>query len=109
MGAPDVAGAAALAQGHEAVVWLVAEAFGGVCVALDRGGVGERGAVKGRPASAPLTSRPFCRLPLPAGCDRARSALVPALWPSYRDVEELLAERGVGVDHVTVYRHMQCS
>jgi transposase-like protein len=24
--------------------------------------------------------------------------------PSYRDVEELLAERGVEVDHVTVYR-----
>jgi transposase-like protein len=24
--------------------------------------------------------------------------------PSYRDVEELLAERGVNVDHVTVYR-----
>ena len=26
---------------------------------------------------------------------------------SYRDVEELLAERGVGVDHVTVYRWVQ--
>ena len=26
---------------------------------------------------------------------------------SYRDVEELLAERGVQVDHVTVYRWMQ--
>ncbi len=26
---------------------------------------------------------------------------------SYRDVEELLAERGVEVDHVTVYRWMQ--
>lgn len=27
--------------------------------------------------------------------------------PSYRDVEELLAERGVTVDHVTVYRWVQ--
>jgi hypothetical protein len=27
--------------------------------------------------------------------------------PSYRDVEELLAERGVAVDHVTVYRWVQ--
>ena len=27
--------------------------------------------------------------------------------PSYRDVEELLAERGVEVDHVTVYRWVQ--
>jgi IS6 family transposase len=26
---------------------------------------------------------------------------------SYRDVEELLAERGVTVDHVTVYRRVQ--
>ena len=26
---------------------------------------------------------------------------------SYRDVEELLAERGVNVDHVTVYRWVQ--
>jgi transposase, IS6 family len=26
---------------------------------------------------------------------------------SYRDVEELLAERGVEVDHVTVYRRVQ--
>src|ERR1700736_276490 len=26
---------------------------------------------------------------------------------SYRDVEELLAERGIVVDHVTVYRWMQ--
>jgi transposase-like protein len=26
---------------------------------------------------------------------------------SYRDVEELLAERGVMVDHVTVYRWVQ--
>jgi transposase-like protein len=27
--------------------------------------------------------------------------------PSYRDVEELLAERGIEVDHVTVYRWVQ--
>ncbi len=26
---------------------------------------------------------------------------------SYRDVEELLAERGIAVDHVTVYRWVQ--
>jgi transposase, IS6 family len=28
---------------------------------------------------------------------------------SYRDVEELLAERGITVDHVTVYRWVQRS
>ena len=27
---------------------------------------------------------------------------------SYREVEELLAERGVEVDHVTVYRRSEC-
>jgi hypothetical protein len=27
--------------------------------------------------------------------------------PTYRDVEELLAERGIDVDHVTVYRWVQ--
>jgi transposase-like protein len=26
---------------------------------------------------------------------------------SYRDVEELLAERGIAVDHVTIYRWVQ--
>ena len=28
---------------------------------------------------------------------------------SYRDVEELLAERGIAVDHVTIYRWVQRS
>ena len=28
---------------------------------------------------------------------------------SYRDVEELLAERGVEVDHVTIYRWVSCA
>jgi hypothetical protein len=27
--------------------------------------------------------------------------------PSYRDIEELLAERGLGVDHTTIYRWVQ--
>jgi transposase, IS6 family len=38
---------------------------------------------------------------------RAGGPLIPALRLSYRDVEELLAERGVEVDHVTVYRWVQ--
>jgi IS6 family transposase len=28
-------------------------------------------------------------------------------WLSYRDVEELLAERGLSVDHVTIWRWVQ--
>jgi transposase-like protein len=44
---------------------------------------------------------------LPARCDCACGPLVPALRLSYRNVEELLAERGIRVDHVTVYRWIQ--
>jgi transposase-like protein len=33
--------------------------------------------------------------------------LVPPVRPVYRDLKELLAERGVEVDHVTVYRWVQ--
>lgn len=36
--------------------------------------------------------------------DRARDALVSAVQPVYLDVEELLVERGIEVDHVTVSR-----
>jgi hypothetical protein len=48
----------------------------------------------------------LCWIPVSAGCHHDRGALVPALR-SYRDVEELLAERGIVVDHVTVYRWVQ--
>ena len=33
--------------------------------------------------------------------------MVPAVRPSYRDVKELPSERGVDVDHVTIYRRVQ--
>jgi hypothetical protein len=38
----------------------------------------------------------------PGRRDRRPGPLVPAHGLSYRDVEELLAERGIQVDHVTV-------
>ena len=44
------------------------------------------------------------RVLLPARCDRAGGPLVLRFGLSYRDVEELLAERGIQVDQVTVYR-----
>jgi hypothetical protein len=47
------------------------------------------------------------RLPLPTRRHRPRGPLVPTLCLSYRDVEELLAERGVEVDHVSVDRWVQ--
>jgi DDE domain len=46
-------------------------------------------------------------VPLPAGCDRACGALVSRFGLSYRDMEELLAVRGITVDHVTVHRWVQ--
>jgi transposase-like protein len=44
------------------------------------------------------------RLPLPSRRHRHCGALYLRYGLSYRDVEELLVERGVEVDHVTVYR-----
>ena len=47
------------------------------------------------------------RLLLPTRHHRARGPLYLRFNLSYRDLEELLAERGVEVDHVTVYRWVQ--
>ena len=44
------------------------------------------------------------RLPLPARRDRPGVRWYLRFGLSYRDIEELLAERGVEVDHVTIYR-----
>ena len=41
------------------------------------------------------------------GSDHAGGPMVPTIRLSYRDVEELLAERGIEVDHVTVYQWVQ--
>jgi hypothetical protein len=46
-------------------------------------------------------------VPISSGGDHGGCALVLALRLSYRDVEELLAERGITVDHVTIYRWVQ--
>jgi hypothetical protein len=50
-----------------------------------------------------------CRIPVPS-----ELILLAVRWylrygQSYRDVEELLAERGILVDHVTIYRWVQRS
>jgi transposase-like protein len=47
------------------------------------------------------------RVPVPTRGDRRRGPLVSAVQLSYRDVEELLLERSVEVDHVTVNRWVQ--
>ena len=44
---------------------------------------------------------------VPARGDHAHGPLVSPIQPFYRDLEELLAERGIEVDHVTLYRWVQ--
>ena len=46
-------------------------------------------------------------VPVLAGGDHGRGALYLRYGLSYRDIEEPLAERGIKVDHVTVYRWVQ--
>jgi hypothetical protein len=46
------------------------------------------------------------RVPVPGRGDRCRGSLVPVVRLSYRNIEELLVERGVEVDHVTVFRRV---
>ncbi len=47
------------------------------------------------------------RVPVPARDHRPRVRWYLRFGVSYREVEELLAERGIEVDHVTVYRWVQ--
>jgi transposase, IS6 family len=64
-----------------------------------------------RDTDAVITSRSVS--PAPAGYRFPREVIAVAVrWYlryglSYRDVEELLAERGINVDHVTIYRWVQ--
>lgn len=46
-------------------------------------------------------------VPVPARRHHGRRPALPAVQLSYRDVEELLIECGVEVDHVTVFRWVQ--
>jgi IS6 family transposase len=77
---------------------------GGCCVDGSRAGSGETSGV--------IRSRSELSSP-PAGYRFPRQVIAVAVrWYlryglSYRDVEELLAERGIVVDHVTVYRWVQ--
>jgi transposase, IS6 family len=61
----------------------------------------------GRLASAPLASRSFAGFRFPPEVIVLAVRWYLRYGLSYRDVEELLAERGVDVDHVTVYRWVQ--
>src|SRR4051794_19151591 len=70
-----------------------------------RQGWSVKSAARSRPCSAPRSAFAGFRFP-------AEVIVVAVRWYlryglSYRDVEELLAERGIEVDHVKVYRWVQ--
>jgi len=46
-------------------------------------------------------------VPVPAGGDRRRGPVVPTVQPVLSGHRGLLVERGVEVDHVTVFRWVQ--
>jgi transposase, IS6 family len=64
-----------------------------------------------RDTDAVITSRSVSSAPAGYRCPREVIAVAVRLYLryglSYRDVEELLAERGIEVDHVTIYRWVQ--
>jgi transposase, IS6 family len=57
-----------------------------------------------RPHRAPIAGSAFAGFCFPPEVIVLAIRWYPRFALSYRDVEELLAERGVQVDHVTVYR-----
>src|ERR1700716_4180605 len=68
---------------------------------------GQAGLMRRRPARVPAPRSGFAGFRFPP-----EVIMVAVRWYlryglSYRDVEELLAERGITVDHVTVYRWVQ--
>src|SRR6266540_610967 len=60
-------------------------------------------------SAAVMSEQPDCRYEISSPPSRSRHAVGWCLLfgLSYRDVEELLVERGIEVDHVTVYRWVQ--
>ncbi len=60
-----------------------------------------------RPRSAPLPRSAFAGFRFPPDVIVLAVRWCLRFGLSYRDVEELLAERGVEVDHVTIYRWVQ--
>jgi hypothetical protein len=60
-----------------------------------------------RPCPAPAARSAFARFRFPPEVIAIAVRWYLRYGLSYRDVEELLAERGVEVDHVTIYRWVQ--
>jgi transposase-like protein len=60
-----------------------------------------------RPCPAPLPRSAFAGFRIPSDVIVVAVRWYLRFGLSYRDVEELLAERGIEVDHVTIYRWVQ--
>jgi len=94
---------------HSAVGWIVTDRNRGLCCVDGSRGGGEGGSMKricrsGTPVRMPSGFNGF-RFP-------PEVIVLAVRWYqryglSYRDLEELLAERGIEVDHVTLYRWVQ--
>ncbi|MBV9163549.1 MAG: IS6 family transposase [Pseudonocardiales bacterium] len=63
--------------------------------------------MRGRPARVPVPRSSFAGFRFPPDVITVAVRWYLRYGLSYRDVEELLAERGTAVDHVTVYRWVQ--
>ena len=59
------------------------------------------------PRAAPVSRSAFAGFRFPPDVIVLAVRCYLRLGLSYRDVEELLTERGIGVDHVSIYRWVQ--
>ena len=75
----------------------------GLCC-IDRGWLGQAGLMPHRPAAVPRPRSSFAGFRFPPEVIMLAVRWYLRYGLSYRDVEELRAERGIAVDHVTIYR-----
>jgi IS6 family transposase len=76
-------------------------------VALTNDRLGQAGLMRRRPAGVPVPRSSFAGFRFPPDVITVAVRWYLRYNLSYRDVEELLAERGIDVDHVSVYRWVQ--
>jgi transposase-like protein len=74
---------------------------------LADGWLGQAALMSHRPAAAPAPRSSFAGFRFPPEVIMLAVRWYLRYGLSYRDVEELLAERGIAVDHVTIYRWVQ--
>jgi transposase, IS6 family len=74
---------------------------------LTEGGLGQAHLMPRRPAAVPAPRSSFVGFRFPPAVIMLAVRWYLRYGMSYRDVEELLAERGLVVDHVTIYRWVQ--